>query len=137
MTIKEFADMLNGREYLREITHAECEEAKALGYIVVFGSSDDLCEFRGAIRDEIDCWNGGIIYIADNKILEPPDGECKDINCPYFKAAMESAKTIEAVWRGGEYAWIYKTDIPHETFSIYEDGDTYCRGIVFEIKDLE
>ena len=41
MTIKEFAGMLNGREYGHEITKKEEALAKKLGYVVVFGASDD------------------------------------------------------------------------------------------------
>lgn len=32
--------------------------------------------------------------------------------------------------------WTYKTEIPHEEFNIWEDGELYCVGIVFSIKDL-
>lgn len=53
MNAKEFAAMLNGREYRREITKAEEKEAKAAGLIVAFGASDDNLELRGAVDDEI------------------------------------------------------------------------------------
>lgn len=33
--------------------------------------------------------------------------------------------------------WIYETDIPHETFMIYEGGEPYCRGIVFSVEDVK
>ena len=32
--------------------------------------------------------------------------------------------------------WSYETDIPHETFNIYEDGEVWCVGIVFSVEDL-
>ena len=38
---------------------------------------------------------------------------------------------------GSLIAWTYRTDIPHETFMIYEDGEPYCRGIVFNIDDVK
>ena len=38
---------------------------------------------------------------------------------------------------GDLITWCYKTDIPHETFMIYDDGEPYCRGIVFSIEDLK
>lgn len=134
MTIKEFADMLNGREYGYEITHAECEQAKALGYVVVFGASDDLCEFRGAIDDEAGCYCGDTIYLDNEGIAEEEDA-CKE--CKLYLQYLKQCKTIEAIWRSSEYTWEYKTNIPHETFSIYEDGEPYCQGIIFDIKDLE
>ena len=44
--------------------------------------------------------------------------------------------TIKTLWSKGEYAWQYETEIPHATFEILEDGDKYCRGIVFDLADV-
>ena len=107
MTIYEFAAKLNGREYRKEITPAEEREAKELGFVVVFGYSDDNAELRGSIDDEIGCFNGGRVYERDDEF-------------------------VDAVWCDGEFCWTYKTNIPHATFDIYEDGEKYCRGIVFK-----
>ncbi len=52
MDAKELAAKLNGRKYCREMTREESEQAAAAGLVVVHGASDDLIEFRGAIRDE-------------------------------------------------------------------------------------
>ena len=47
---------------------------------------------------------------------------------------------ISAIWC--EYAdhpslsWTFRTKIPHETFTIMEDGEPYCIGIVFALKDV-
>jgi hypothetical protein len=43
----------------------------------------------------------------------------------------DGEKYIDAVWCEGEYSWTYKTNIPHATFDIWEDGEKYCKGIVF------
>jgi hypothetical protein len=51
-------------------------------------------------------------------------------------AAKGLCKTIEAIWGKDGYSWTYKTDIPHATFDIFEDGEKFCRGIVFDIKSL-
>lgn len=134
MNIQEFAEMLNGREYNMEITPAEERLAKELGFVVVFGFSDDCIEFRGAIFDELGCYNGGIICLDKNGILK---NECDDDDCPYFERMKQESKTIKAVWDIEGYSWIYKTDIPHATFEIFEYGEKYCRGIVFEIEDLK
>lgn len=111
MTLKEFASLLDGREYLHEITKEEEALAKELGFVVVFGYSDDNAELRGAIYDEIGCFDGGKLEHEDL-----PD-------------------VIYAKWcdREANYAWSYKTSIPHETFRIYEDGDYWCIGIVCDI----
>ena len=109
MTIYEFAEGLNGREYLNEITPIEAQRAKELGFVVVFGYSDDNAEFCGAIDDEVDCYNGGVIFEQSNKY-------------------------INAIWCEDDYAWTYETNIPHATFDIYDDGEKYCKGIVFEMQ---
>ena len=111
MTLKEFAKMLDGREYLHEITKEEEALAKELGFVVVFGYSDDNAELRGAIYDEIGCFDGGKL-------------EHKDL-----------PDAIYAKWcdRESNYPWSYETSIPHETFNIYENGDYWCIGIVCDI----
>ena len=111
MTLKEFAKMLDGRAYRHEITKEEEALAKELGFVVVFGYSDDNAELRGAIDDEIGCFDGGKLEHEDL-----PD-------------------VIYAKWcdRETNFAWSYKTSIPHETFRIYEDGDYWCIGIVCDI----
>lgn len=35
-----------------------------------------------------------------------------------------------------EPAWSYELPIPHESFVIVEDGEPFCRGIIFDIADL-
>lgn len=135
ITIEEFAKLLNNREYGKEITDEEIKMAKELGFIVVFGTSDDLVDLRGVINDEIDCYDGGKIYIDKNGeygIFE----EC-ECGCKYSQEAKERCRLIEVLWcEESNVSWTYKTDIPHETFNILEDDKIYCRGIIFEIKDL-
>lgn len=111
MTISDFAKILNGREYGKEITPLEVQKAEELGFVVVFGYSDDNAEFRGAISDEVDCYDGGRVFEIGDKY-------------------------IDAVWCDGEYSWTYDTNIPHATFDIYDDGDKFCRGIVFDKREL-
>lgn len=107
MTIYEFASNLNGRESGNEIQRIEEEEAQALGFVIVFGYSDDNAEFRGVINDEVGCFDGGRIYENGDDY-------------------------IDAVWCDGDYSWTYNTNIAHATFDIYEHGEKYCKGIVFE-----
>lgn len=136
MTKEELAAELNGREYRNEITKAEAAEAKAAGLVIVFGASDDLMEFRGAIYDEVGCYNGGTAYLTSSGMLV---NDCDDDECPHFKKLKAKAATIEAVWgeSGDAPVWTYKTDIPHATFEIVEDGEPYCRGIVFALADVQ
>ena len=111
MTLKEFAQMLDGREYRCEITQDEEKLAKELGFVVVFGYSDDNAELRGAIDDEIDCYDGGVLKHKDLPSTIYANWCPEDIDC----------------------AWAYGTSIPHEKFHIYDHGELYCVGIVCDI----
>lgn len=135
MTKESLAKLLDGREIENEITKEEIRQAKERGLIVLFGASDDLAEFRGAIHDEVSIYDGGTILINKDGPLEKHD----DCECKYcgFEDKSKQAKKIEALWcNEGAYSWTYKTDIPHATFEIVEDGEPYCRGIVFNVSDL-
>lgn len=136
MTAKDLAALLNGREYGSEITKAEETAAKESGLVVVLGQSDDIMEFRGAVDGEVDCYNGGIAYVDKNGIYEAPDN-CDECNeCSFVTERRNACATISAIWCKNEYPWSYHTGIPHETFEIMEDGEKYCRGIVFSLGDL-
>jgi len=131
MTRDELAALLNGREYTEEINEDEEAEAKEAGLVVVFGGSDDLMEFRGAIHDEVGVYDGGEAYLDENGLLE---NKCDEEECPYFAEKVFNSKRIEALWCAEPgVSWTYKTDIPHATFEIMEDGEVFCRGIVFRL----
>lgn len=138
MNAKELSALLNGREYRQEITSEEAKQAKADGLVVVYGASDDLMELRGAIYDEADCYDGGSILIDAKGALHSWESasESEESAQDYFERKAK-ARAIEALWeKEPGYSWTYKTNIPHETFEIVEDGEPYCRGIVFAIADL-
>lgn len=134
MDIKKFAKILHNRYERREITKEEEKLAKKLGYVVVFGYSDDNMEFRGAINDEFGCFDGGVCYLTKNGLFENCECECK-----YSEEAKKNTVSIEAIWcENSEYAWIYKTDIPHEKFDILDDeNNKWCQGIVFDINNIK
>ena len=133
MITKEIAALLDGMEYGEEISKQDLQYAKENGVVIVFGASDDLMEFRGAIKDEVSCDEGGVAYIDRNELLK---NKCDNGDCPYFQEKLLHAKHIEAIWDSDGYSWVYKTEIPHETFEILEEGEKYCRGIVFSMEDL-
>lgn len=131
MDMKEFVKSINGKEYgYQQFTDEEIKAARENGFVMVYGASDDLMEFEGAIRDEIGCYGGGTAWVKGEKV--------SDIR------TVIGEKSIKAVWCGGEkdkdgqgITWTYETDIPHETFMIYEYGEPYCRGIVFRLEDVK
>lgn len=131
-TREQLAAMLNGREYGDEIDTPIRVLAEDNGLVIVYGASDDLMEFGGAWRDEY----GGTVHVTEKGVLE---NECGDDDCPYFLKAMEKHKKITPIWCANENspAWTYETDIPHATFDIMEDGEVFCRGIVFSVEDIK
>jgi hypothetical protein len=133
MDIFEFAKRLDGRSIGCELTRADSKLAEELGFVAVYGGSDDLMEFEGAIHDEVDCYEGGRAFIGSYGLFE----ECID-DCVYSKEAKEKYRVIKALWCVEDgYSWTYETDIPHATFEIVDDDEPYCRGIVFDLKNLD
>lgn len=138
MTAKELAEMLSGREAGEELTWGEEQDIKGAGLVVVYGYSDDNVEFCGAINDEVGAYEGVTIPLTKDGVLRLPMDDCDECSCPYIKSALASAKSIKAVWHDEEGpCWTLETDIPHETFTIVEDGEPFCEGIVFGMADLE
>jgi hypothetical protein len=137
LTKEELAARLNGREYGNEMTAEEEGEAKTAGLVVLFGASDDLAELRGAINDEVGCYSGGDIVLLGGKPYE-----FEQCDCVHAEVADDEAREyglkIEALWCDGDgYSWTYRTEIPHATFDVIEDGEPYCRGIVFSLPEAE
>ncbi len=140
MTKEELAAHLNGIEYPahRSISGQIVEQAKAAGLVIVYGESDDLMEFDGAFADEVGCYDGGEALIDKDGVLPEFESACEDEDeCAKYFARKTGAMKVEALWCAEPgYSWTYKTDIPHATFEVVEDGEPYCRGIVFSIADL-
>lgn len=115
MTKEELATILDGKQYAEVPTPKDVQLAKENNLLIVYGASDDLCEFAGAINDEFDLGYDGRIIDCD-----------------------ELPKLIEAVWNPliDNCSWAYKTDMPHSEFRIYEDKDLYCVGIVIDLNEV-
>lgn len=137
MTKEELAATLNGREYTEEITDAEADNAKTAGLVVVFGASDDLMEFRGAIYDEQGAYNGGTALVDANGLLPEREQIDDDEKLEDFFKRRKTAHKIEALWcKEAGYSWTFKTKIPHASFEVVEGAEKYCRGIIFALKDV-
>ncbi len=131
----DLAKVLNGREYPLKMDDALLDIVKENNLVIVFGASDDLMEFRGAIYDETDVYNGGFALLTKKGLIrnECDSGDC----CPNYIDTYRNAKKIKALWcEDDDFSWTYETDIPHSTFIVMEDGDKYCKGLVFHIDDV-
>lgn len=122
MTAQELALELNNCEYRTELTKEQKQRAAANDLVVVFGASDDLTEFRGAINDEQD--NGELYFnelgdfFDEDTLSRSEKNELNKIHTKYYPFSVQ-------------------TDIPHSTFTVMEDGELYGTGIVFHISDLK
>lgn len=134
MNREQLAELLNGREIGNEISKEEESQAEKNGLIVIFGASDDLAEIRGAVYDEVECYDGGVIAFHKGELLKK---ECDNDDCPHEEKMLEDSKIVKAEWCATEDAsWTYETDVPHSEFDIMEGEEVYCRGIVINQKDL-
>lgn len=134
MNKNEACTLLNGMEYGEEIATEIQQCLKDSGLVAIFGASDDLMEFRGAINHEVYCYDGCTAYLTKDGLLM---NKCEEDDCPYFEQIKKQAIKIKALWCAEpDISWTYKTKIPHSTFEIMEDGVIYCRGIVFSLSDI-
>lgn len=134
MNRKEAARALHGNEYRKEGSKELFAQMKANGLVAVFGSSDDLMEFRGAINDEVSAYDGGTAYLDINGLLT---NDCENEECPHFLKMKEKATKVEAIWAPpGGLSWRIDIGIQHSTFTIIEDGEPFCEGIVFSLLDV-
>lgn len=135
------AQKLHGLTYPLRIPKDVQAEAKAAGMVIVYGASDDLMEFDGAISDEIGACDGATALV-DAKGPLPDWDSVKDEGeeaAADYMARKPHVRMIEAIWSPNDMpgtSWRYETDIPHATFDIMEDGEIYCRGIVFALAEL-
>jgi hypothetical protein len=138
MTKEELAVTLHGRQIGRELAGGIATEAKDAGLVVVYGASDDLMEFSGAIEDERGVGEYEEVFFTKEGFF---DEQACDDKCKYFELARQTfeknASRIEVFWDSQGYSWAYETEIPHATFDIFEDGEKYCRGIVFSLADVK
>lgn len=137
MKIEDAAAVLNGMDTSLPENSELFAQMKAAGLVAVFGASDDLMEFRGAINDEVGAWGGVSVHVGPTGLIEAPDCDC-DAAEELFELKKKEAKAVEAVWSDdGLPAWTYETKIPHVTFQQIEDGEVWCVGIVFDLANLE
>jgi len=105
------AKVLNNRPKQCIITAELWAVADASGLVLVYALADNLVVFRGAINNEFRADENIVVYIY------------RDLK-------------IQGKWMAGEFAWEFKTDIPHATFEIKDGGDKWCKGLVIDLKDV-
>jgi hypothetical protein len=137
MNKKQLAELLNNTQYPLRIDDELRKQAKENGLVIVYGASDDLMEFEGAIRDEFGCYDGGTALVDEKGLLPCREDIDDDIELEEYFSRKNNVQPIEALWcKEDGYSWTYKTGIPHETFEVIDGDVKECRGIVFSLSDL-
>ena len=141
----ELAKKLHGREIDEEINSEEEAQAKKDGLIVIFGASDDLIEFRGAIHDEIGVCERGSMHLHSKGLMDNPVNiECERCRARAIQVQNKCVQ-VDYRWDEGGYSWLIHAEynlqrglpkVEYGTFDIMEDGEPYCRGIVISIHAL-
>lgn len=136
MTPETLAMALNGREYGNEIRPTEEKAAQTAGLVVVFGASDDLVELRGALYDELGAYGGTSFRVTTAGLLGTWEEACAEgeaAAADYLRRKALPSSEIRA--RYGRCGWLIETELPHAAFEIFEEGERFCRGIVFRLED--
>lgn len=129
-----FAAKLSGRSYGEEMTREEEAEAKALNLVVMFGASDDLLEFRGALRDEAGAYEGADVALWWNgprlEIMEQREDADELIAAGW--SPPQPSYAVRADWSPDDLgcSWRITPNVPFASFDIMEDGQLFCRGAV-------
>ena len=134
MTRDELAQKLNGREYGTELEYSERKAAMEAGLVVIFGASDDLVEVQGALDEEVGAYGGTSLRLSRQQVTWVGEHSCDCDHCG-FQALQAQMAEVRAIW-GGTPAWKIETDVPHAEFTIMEDGEPFCQGVVIDLKDL-
>lgn len=151
MTKYQLAEQINGCGYREEDEHFDASTARKSGLVAIFGASDDLLEFRGAIHEELGAWNGTNAYIFKKKgewaALNENDFEeykekLEDVGMlggfKYWQIKAEWSPVIKEEGKDNIVAsWLITGDTPEQVhFDVMEDGELYCRGIVIDLNEL-
>jgi hypothetical protein len=144
MNAKQFAELIDGQEYPFRMSKEQCQIAKENGLIVAFGASDDLLELRGVIDDEFGAWGGTKVYFVKGQIkeldeiegdlyyqTEKPFDKLRSVLLEWCPKSLPKASWLATV--GGSV--LPGDDIAN--FDILEDGEIFCRGVVFKLNATE
>ena len=125
MTKEDLAKYLDGCEYGMEFTSATAAMAKASRLVIVYGSSDDLTEFDGFIRDEAGL---GESFIVNGKVV--CSHECNCDQCGWNEYVRGGIRIVSDFGAAG---FTVTCSVPHAKFFVMEDGQKYGEGLVFQI----
>lgn len=132
--VEKYAEALNGIEYGTDWKYDDIFTVmKSKGLVAVFGYSDDLMEFRGAVNDETGI--SKVFFGTSGIIVNECDcgDACPNWDTSKLKFYVEGHFAPE--WCHASH--VYTTNIPSSEFYMMEDGELYCIGIVFDLNSCK
>ena len=146
MKLTKLAKALDNIEYPCHISKELIKQAKEDGIVIVFGSSDDLLEFRGVVNDENNVYGidvtlidkEGVLPIDENGCITDFDNLTNIQDCASLVKRFEKSVAVTSYWQPDDdsnASWAYSVPehIEWEPFNVMEDGELYCVGIVFKL----
>lgn len=135
---KKMAELLDLRQYREEVSPAEDSSARSQGLLIVYGASDDLCEFAGIYSEEHGAGEKTVFeFDGDGAFIE----KFPDMHEELVKGGWKPPKTaftVTAEFCPDDFdgTWKMSSSVPTEYksyFYVYEDEDLYCRGLVIDV----
>jgi hypothetical protein len=137
---EELADLLQFTEYQDMVPEKIKHIAEENGLVIVYGYSDDLIEFDGAIYDEGYASDGTLVQFDRQGIIPEWDTLDKEVEQEvreYFaRKDVPKPASINVFQNDKPYYWTYACSIPHATFEVCEGDHRYCKGLVIDLKDI-
>lgn len=135
LTKEDIAEIINGRQYRDEIPEELKDHKDFKKFMICYFASDDLFETDGFNREEIGMYGGGDAHFNHGGLFLDFDellAEEVIINSDWFlKVSVQDADNVD----GGFYK--FTSDVNNVPFFIMEDGEKYCRGLVFDASILK
>ncbi len=156
--IEDLAKLLDGNEYGDELDNEYNIDVEAIcrknKWVIVFGYSDDLIEFRGFIDGEDGAWDGALM-----KLVKPGDFYMEDEDEETYKKSKEytfvsineselkeiqnngyqNICVVEMLWSPNDSnaSWqVNSKGAPFVRFNIMEDEELYCEAAIIDLSKL-
>lgn len=136
-TLDDLVQLIGDLEYGDNIPETALIRAHQIGAAIIYGYSDDCILVEGTVADEAVAYGGGTFYVDSQGFLPLNSDltlgeEVTTLNeCRKLVRRFGKSVKVEVIMEQDGYYWQYKTDWPHKTFEIKEDGEPWCKGIVF------
>ena len=162
LTKERLAARFDGMEYMQELPDKLINAARRNNLVIIHGDNEDHVRLDGAITDFTDAFEGGMVRLSREEILECRYGGGCDYFEKYVRQAIASGEAIElkAWWCGrfgdenmdatayaklGKPAWYFdcsSIEGKFATFNIkerqdYGEGvDYFCRAVVIDLDEI-